>query len=338
MSAKAVLKDALRGALYRGGVLGGWHRWRNRRTLTVLMFHRVLPADDPAFPLAEREFTFTLDGFRRMLDFVLRHYNAVSLDTLQAARQRRSDLPSNPLLITFDDGWRDTLVHALPELTQRGLPAVLFLASEVVMLDAPRWWQDALVMALSRPGAATQLCKAAGWVRMPTGSVSQALTAYLGAMPESERRAWLQQHAPGVLEAVTERQMVTLTDLKSASDGMLLAIGGHGHTHTPLTLAADPMSELQASQNALNLLNQRVRSMSFPHGAWTHELVDQARMSEFEWIFTSEPKLIDVSQWPEPLPAIGRIHVPENEWTCKDGCIVPARLATFLFFRAVQRN
>ena len=65
---KAVLKDALRGALYRCGALGGWHRWRNRHALTVLMFHRVLPVDDPAFVQAEREFTFTLEGFRRTLD------------------------------------------------------------------------------------------------------------------------------------------------------------------------------------------------------------------------------------------------------------------------------
>ncbi len=63
MSATAILKDLSRTALYRCGALGAWHRWRNRRALTVLMFHRVLPADHPTFTLAEREFTFTLDGF-----------------------------------------------------------------------------------------------------------------------------------------------------------------------------------------------------------------------------------------------------------------------------------
>ncbi|RKJ98415.1 polysaccharide deacetylase family protein [Alicycliphilus denitrificans] len=335
MSIAAPLKDGLRAVLYRCGVLGAWHRWRNRRALTVLMFHRVLPADDPAFALAEREFTFTLGGFRRTLDFVQRHYSVVSLGDLQAARQEQRLLPPNPMLITFDDGWRDTLTYAAPELAQRGLPAVLFLASEVVALDSPRWWQDALVAALAGPGAFTRLCAAAGWAETPKGSASQALAAHLGAMSESGRWAWLEQHAPDVRDQVEERQMVTLGELKALKAGRF-AIGGHGHTHSPLTLSTDPEAELQASQYMLGELNQPVRSMSFPHGAWSSELAAAARKSGFEWIFTSDAVLADLSRWPSPLPALGRIHMPENAWTCRAGDIDPARLATFLFFRPLQ--
>ena len=335
MSIAALLKDGLRTALYRCGALGVWHHWRNRRALTVLMFHRVLPADDPAFALAEREFTFTLDGFRRTLDFVQHHYSVVGLSDLQAARQGRAALPSNPVLITFDDGWRDTLTHAVPELARRGLPAVLFLASEVVALDNPRWWQDALVAALAEPGASARLCTAAGWIDMPNGSISQALAAHLGGMPEADRQAWLERYAPEVLGQITNRQMVTLSELKAFESGCL-AIGGHGHTHSPLTLSPDPEAELQASQRMLDELNQEERGMSFPHGAWSSELAAVARKSGFDWIFTSDAVLANVSRWPSPLPALGRIHVPENAWTCTAGHIDPARLATFLFFRPLQ--
>lgn len=336
MTVLSEVNDVLRTALYRCGVMAGWHRWRNRRALTVLMFHRVLPVDGPDYALAEREFTFTLDGFRRALDFVQLHYNVISLHELQAARQGRANLPPTPLLITFDDGWRDTLTHALPELARRKLPAVLFLASEVLTLENPRWWQDALVSALGQPGAAVRLCRAAGWAEMPHGSVSQALTAHLAAMQEPERRAWLQAHAPEVEAQVVQRQMVLPDELQTV-DASVLAIGGHGHTHSPLTLSTDPVTELQASQAVLESLDQRVRSMSFPHGAWTADLLAQARSTGFEWVFTSEPVLPDASRWPEPLPPLGRIHVPENAWTCKNGRIAPERLATFLFFRPVQR-
>lgn len=335
MSAVKILKNGLRTALYQCGALGAWHRWRNRCALTVLMFHRVLPSDDPAFTLAEREFTFTLDGFRRTLDFVQRHYSVVSLGDLYAARLGQAHLPHNPLLITFDDGWRDTLTHAAPELARRGLPAVLFLASEVVELDSPRWWQDALVAALAEPGASTRLCTAAGWTETPTGSIAQALAAHLGAMPEAQRQAWLTLHAPCVLDPIVERQMVTLSELKTMESSPF-AIGGHGHTHSPLTLSPDPQAELQASQRLLGALNQGVRSMSFPHGAWSDELVLAARNCGFDWIFTSDAVLVDASHWPNPLPTLGRIHIPENVWTCTSNRIDPARLATFLFFRPMQ--
>lgn len=335
MNALATVKDGLRTALYCCGALGAWHRWRNRHALTVLMFHRVLPVNDPAYALAEREFTFTLDGFRRTLDFVQRHYRVVGLGDLQAARQGQRPLPPNPLLITFDDGWRDTLTYAAPELARRGLPAVLFLASEVVALESPRWWQDALVAALAEPGAPARLCAAVGWAEMPNGSVNQALAAHLGAMPEVDRQAWLVQHAPGVLCQIGSRQMVTLSELKATDTG-LLAIGGHGHTHSPLPLSPHPEAELQASQRLLDELGQGVRSMSFPHGAWSSELAAAARRSGFDWVFTSDAVLVDASRWPNPLPALGRIHVPENAWTCHAGQIDFARLATFLFFRSVR--
>lgn len=335
MSATAILKDVSRTALYRCGALGAWHRWRNRRALTVLMFHRVLPADHPTFTLAEREFTFTLDGFCRTLDFVQRHYSVVSLNDLQAARLGQAALPPNPLLITFDDGWRDTLTHAAPELARRGLPAVMFLASEVVELDNPQWWQDALVAALAEPGASARLCAAAGWKEKPKGSIGQALAAHLGAMKETERQAWLAQHAPRVLGQIVARQMVTLSDLR-ATELNSFAIGGHGHTHSPLTLSPDPEAELQASQRLLGRLNQQVRSMSFPHGVRSVDLVSLARKSGFDWIFTSDPVLVDASHWPNPMPALGRVHVPESAWTCRANRIDPARLATFLFFRPIQ--
>lgn len=228
MNSFATVKDGVRTALYRCGVFGAWHRWRNSRTLTVLMFHRVLPVNDPAYAFAEREFTFTLDGFQRTLDFVQRHYRVVSLNDLEASRQGQLPMPPNPMLITFDDGWRDTLVHATPELARRGLPAVLFLSSEVVALESQRWWQDSLVAALAEPGAPARLCAAAGWAEMPKGSVNQALAAYLGAMPEADRQAWLVQHAPGVSGQIGYRQMVTLSELKAIDTGRF-AIGGHRH-------------------------------------------------------------------------------------------------------------
>lgn len=54
MSMASTIKDAVRIALYRSGVLGAWHRRRNRHALTVLMFHRALPAGSDALAQSER--------------------------------------------------------------------------------------------------------------------------------------------------------------------------------------------------------------------------------------------------------------------------------------------
>jgi peptidoglycan/xylan/chitin deacetylase (PgdA/CDA1 family) len=329
------MKDILRSLAYRSGALGAWHRLRNRRALTVLMFHRVLPDGDPRFELAERDFTMSLSGFRRTLDFVARHYSVVQLQDVQRWAQGQGELPPCPVLLTFDDGWRDTLTVAAPELQRRGLSAVLFLASEVPGLTAPRWWQDALVQAWAAPADRSRLWAAAGLQgEAPPSHALWRLTAQLAARPEAQRIAWLQQHAPGLVDAIEQRQMLGAHELPQVEPAGL-EFAGHGHSHAPLTLAADPAAELRASHALVAQHRAGTPAMSFPHGAWNPTLVAQARQAGFELIFNSEPTLGHRPAGAGPLAMpLGRIHLPENAWTCRDGVMDPARLASFLFGRA----
>jgi peptidoglycan/xylan/chitin deacetylase (PgdA/CDA1 family) len=277
-----------------------------------------------------------------VLDFVARHYQVVRLEDVKRWAAGQGDLPPCPVLLTFDDGWRDTLVHAAPELQRRNWSAVLFLASEVPSLQAPRWWQDALVQAMAVPGARSRLWTAAGFNNEPDLPANAAwrLTARLASWPEPERIAWLDQHAPGVTDAVRERQMLNTTELAQV-EAAGLELAGHGQTHAPLTLAADPAAELRASHRLVNQHHAGVAAMSFPHGAWNPALVAQARQAGFQLIFNSEPTLARRangadSSGSERIMALplGRIHLPESEWTCRQGVIDPPKLASFLFGRA----
>lgn len=333
------MKDLLRSLAYHSGLLGLLHRWRNRHALTVLMFHRVLPDGDARLVLAERDFTLSLSAFQRVLDFVARHYQVVRLEDVHRWAAGQGELPPCPVLLTFDDGWRDTLVHAAPELQRRHWSAVLFLASEVPSLQAPRWWQDALVQALAEPGAHSRLWTAAGFTNEPDPPSNAAwrLTAHLAAWPEPARLAWLAQHAPGVGVAVRERQMLSTTELALLGPASL-EFAGHGHTHAPLTLAVNPAAELRASHRLVRQYHPGAAAMSFPHGAWNPVLVAQAQQAGFELIFNSEPTLARRASGAGSAQTVsmplGRIHLPESEWTCRQGVIDPAKLARFLFGRA----
>ena len=335
MNAAIKVKQGLKSALYKSGVFGLLHRWRNRHQLTVLMFHRVLPADSPAYQLAEREFTFSTAGFDACLEFVGRHYSVVSLRDVEAAAKTGTKLPPNPALITFDDGWRDTLLHAEPLLRKHKMTAVLFLSTEVLDLEDSRWWQDALVAVMA--GLASQQCLHAAICKshplvVPDEPVEagRILTAHVASLPARERRQLLESALPGVFDAISERQMLTLNDVQQL-DGSAIELGGHGHTHAPLTQAKDAQDELRTSKEKLGELWAGPLSMSFPHGALNEALTEQARKAGFDLVFTSEPMLSDVGN--ALHGTLGRIHVPESRWTCRDGQVDPAQLATFLFFR-----
>lgn len=328
------LKNLLRSLAYTSGLLRLLHRIRNRRTLTVFMFHRVLPVDSPAYACADKEFTFTTEGFGQTLDFILRHYNVVSHAHIQANISRNIPLPDRAGLITFDDGWRDTLIHAAPELRERNLPAVLFLATEVLDLTSPHWWQDRLVDALSISGNRERLESSLGIdisARTDTERIRQ-LTARLASLPDMQRHQLLDQIVPS---RSLDRQMLNSDEVMTLLPN--IAVAGHGHTHAPLTHCVDAVSDLTTSHAILKSIGCDAGAMSFPHGAYEAETDKKARLAGFEVIYTSDACLVDTSAPIQPTMPLGRIHVPENEWTCRNGRISLPRLATFLFFRPTMQ-
>jgi len=330
--ALATLKSTLKSFVYEAGLLGWLHRRRNGDALTVFMFHRVLPRDSAAYTQAEKEFTFTVDGFGRCLDFIDKHYSVVTAQQVKAALDGGADLPPCPALITFDDGWRDTLVHAYPALHERKLPALVFLATEIMESPHPDWWQDLLVQTLEQPERAASLLRQLGlpeaYARERSRETDHEVAGKVASLPLTQRLELLTALLP---ESGGGQQMLTEVEV-SAADRSCLEFGGHGHTHAPLTTVFEPLLELRKSHDFVSSLKPSVATMSFPHGAYTQQLLDLTETAGFELSFTSDPTLLDLRA-PGKGRRIGRIHVPENEWTTQEGKISFPKLATFLFFR-----
>jgi len=118
-------KQVLKNGLYRA--LGETHEAFNGRNghgeprLRVLMYHKVndRPRNPGTVPTAL--FAEQMDQLREL------GYTVVGLDDVVAWRRDGVRLPSKSVLVTFDDGYRDLLEHALPVLAARRLPAVVFV-------------------------------------------------------------------------------------------------------------------------------------------------------------------------------------------------------------------
>jgi len=322
------LKSVARAIAYRSGLLGLAHRLRNKDTLTVFMFHRVLPVDSDDYDCAEREYTFTRTGFGQCLDFIRKHYNVIDLDRLKAHTESRSGLPNRAGLITFDDGWRDTALYALPELKKRGLPAVLFLATSVLDAKNDRWWQDALVEIILSPGNLAKVESSLNITISESESRSTRIyrvTACVGGMTVDARQAFLQSWN---VHPTTGRQMLSREEVRNLD---LIRVAGHGHSHIPLIALPDPLADLQHSRILLQEVGAEASVMSFPHGAVNEAVRVLANRAGFVMCFSSDPVLMDTRvKW---VSDIGRIHIPENEWTAGPAGVDTAKLATFLFFR-----
>ena len=118
-------KQLLKNGVYRAigetvagtGGLDGEHE----RTLRVLMYHKV----NDLRPNATTVPTSIFAGQMALLGAL--GYVPVSLEQVRDHYLDGAPLPVGAVLITFDDGYRDNLVNALPVLRRHGYPAVIFV-------------------------------------------------------------------------------------------------------------------------------------------------------------------------------------------------------------------
>jgi len=112
----------------------------NPNRLTVLNYHRVADHRNPKFDTFKPNVSATPDGFAEQMDFLKRYFNLVSIDEVTAWLDGKGVLPKYPALITFDDGYYDNLSNALPVLSQRKIPALIFLTIDFInRLSVPFW-------------------------------------------------------------------------------------------------------------------------------------------------------------------------------------------------------
>jgi peptidoglycan/xylan/chitin deacetylase (PgdA/CDA1 family) len=118
------VKQLLKNGAYRAlgeastalGVDGEAHR-----ALRVLMYHKVndIPDNPTTVPVGRFD-----EQLAQMLEL---GYQAVGLEEVLDYYTDGKPLPEHAVLITFDDGYRDTLENALPVLQKHNCPAVIFV-------------------------------------------------------------------------------------------------------------------------------------------------------------------------------------------------------------------
>jgi peptidoglycan/xylan/chitin deacetylase (PgdA/CDA1 family) len=103
--------------------------------LPILMYHRIGPLT-PSLPAITKSLTVTPSDFRAEVEWLAHHgYHAVSQLQAFEALEYGKPLPSKPVMITFDDGYRDVLWHAAAVLHRLHMPATAYIITDRV--DGP---------------------------------------------------------------------------------------------------------------------------------------------------------------------------------------------------------
>jgi peptidoglycan/xylan/chitin deacetylase (PgdA/CDA1 family) len=235
-----------------------------RGRLSVLIFHRVLPAPDALFPHETHA-----RSFDEVCGWLKSWFNVLPLDQA-VAQLRNGSLPARAACITFDDGYADNHDVAAPILKRHGLSATFFIATG--FMDGGRMWNDTVIESVRQAGMATLDLGRLGCFPIATVSEKRAaidsVIRQIKYLPIAERLVLAAEVADAAHVDLPDNLMMTSTQVKALRHwGM--QIGAHTVSHPILArlAAEEARHEIKSSKDHLeDLLGEHVGLFAYPNG------------------------------------------------------------------------
>lgn len=253
------------------------------RWLTVVTYHRVADATARGF---DPDVVDASPGdFERQLTMLKRYFTLVDTRDLDAWRAG-GELPPNPAMITFDDGYRDNHDVVLPLLKRHDAKAVFFIATSYVTDRRLYWWehinhviadstQDRLILEVDAGGAPQGLDLALGTtgerraavkvlLKLVKAEPGLSMDRFLGAL---YRSAGLTFDRNDEL-ALVDEMLMSWDHIRSLSRAGM-DVQSHSHSHRVLhTLTPDEVvHDLRRSRAELEgAIDRPVIALAYPTG------------------------------------------------------------------------
>lgn len=237
-----------------------------RGCLSTLIYHRVLPEPDELHP-GEVD----AQSFDWQMLLLAQHCNVLSLE--EAVQRLLTDsLPPRAVCITFDDGYADNAIVALPILLRYGLTATFFISTGY--LDGGRMWNDTIIEAVRRaPNGDLNLAEE-GFGVLSLSNPKERISAFQRLIDEIKYRP--ADERTETTTAIANRVSVALPDNLMMSRGQVrelyasgMAIGAHTVSHPILANSSAQVARDEIDSGRMELqeiIGAPVKLFAYPNG------------------------------------------------------------------------
>lgn len=115
-------------------IILGWLVWPVS-AVPILAYHQVGDIDDM--------YSITASQFEEQMAYLTRNgFHTISLEELFNFYDGKGKLPDKPVIITFDDGYEDNYLTALPILEKYNMSATVFIVPNLIGTEEYLSWQQ----------------------------------------------------------------------------------------------------------------------------------------------------------------------------------------------------
>jgi peptidoglycan/xylan/chitin deacetylase (PgdA/CDA1 family) len=272
----------------------------------ILGYHRVVDDFDASARGEMPSMLTSTAMFERHLDLVGRHFRFVTLDDIGEHLATGRPFTERVAAVTFDDGYRDNYEHAFPILKRKGIPAAVFVVTDLI--GERRWqthdklfhlvakafasWDDphremsALLRALDLP---------AGYLLRRRAATSSPMTTVSALLPDLSvanigrvMAALEASTGNGFYNVALSLTWPMIVEMHQAG----ITIGSHTRRHVslPAESAETVVAELEGSKRAIEeRTGTPVVHFAYPGGQFTPRDVEALERAGYRFGYTACP-------------------------------------------------
>jgi peptidoglycan/xylan/chitin deacetylase (PgdA/CDA1 family) len=270
----------------------------------VLLYHRVttLTPDPEMLAVAP-------DNFRAQMEILKETVPLVRFE------DDWSKVTKPAVAITFDDGYADNILEALPILEEVGVPATFFVSTGTIGTSQEFWWHELEHIILEKQNLPPSFTLEDGkfgrtWA---TRIESERQEFYLGIIQlmtnadVAHRDDWLAQLRRWTrteVVSIEANRAMTIEELRLLATSPWVTIGAHTVTHTQLSsIPPDSQREeiVESKKQLETWLGREMTTFSYPFGKrchYTNESVKLCRDAGFTKAAANFPG--QAHRWTDP--------------------------------------
>ena len=241
-----------------------------------LTFHHVLP--DAVDDFAPNAHLTIHPSFLEEVVNLLRNRD-IDIISIDEARNRiiNPDMSRRFAVLTFDDGYRDTLEHAVPILRRHNAPYTVYIAPGLIDGTADLWWEG--IEQVIRNHNRLNVVSGNGEVELDCSNPKSKKTTFdfllqqlTENVPELEQREYVRELCGRFevdLDALLQKQMMTWEEVIEVKNDPLSTIGAHTLNHQALARLTQEQAHDEVIHGAYVMerrLGEKPKHFAYPYG------------------------------------------------------------------------